>query len=135
MRRLTPKEEVFAQAIMSGKNQSEAYRTAYPNQKCNANVTAVAANRVANRAVVSARLVQLRNMAARPAILTRARKLEKLAAMIENANVVVNDQLTSDQLKAVEIDNKMQGHQEAEKLKVTGLGSLLQKIRAAAPKP
>jgi hypothetical protein len=38
-------------------------------------------------------------------------------------------------LKAIEIDNKMAGHNEPEQLKVTGLGSILQKIRTSARKP
>lgn len=77
--RISPKEEAFAQGIAAGKNQSDAYRAAY-DTRAKPEVIAVAANRVANRARVAQRLNELRNMAARPAILTRQRKPTRTAA-------------------------------------------------------
>lgn len=133
MTKLTAKEAAFAQAIVAGKTQADSYRGAY-STKAKPEVIAVAANRVANRARVIHRITELRNLAAKPSLLTRTRKLEKLAAMVETV-MASKQQLTPDQLKALEIDNKMQGHNEAEKIKVSGLGGLLQKIRASSPKP
>lgn len=131
---MTSKEEAFALGIIKGLGPSAAYEAA-GYAKCNPNVTAVAGQRIMNRPAVSARIAELRNKAAGPLILTRQRKLEKLARMIDAVGDVPGAQLSGDQLKALEIDNKMQGHNEAEKLLVTGIGSLMQKMRLQARKP
>lgn len=132
--KLTAKEEAFAQAVVSGKTLSDAYRYVY-STKANPAVVSVAANRVINRPRIAQRIAQLRDRAARPAVLSRARKLERLAAMLEEQMIPKTAQLTADQIRALEVDNRMQGHNEAEKLKVEGMGSLLQKIRKDAQKP
>lgn len=133
MTRLTAKEEAFAQEICSGKLPLHAFLAA-GYKASNARIGSIAAQRCLNRQRVADRIQQLRDRAARPAVLTRQRKLERLAAMVEE-QVATGAQLTSDQLKAVEIDAKMQGHNEPEKLKITGLGTVLQKIRKDARKP
>lgn len=131
--RITAKEEAFCTAIASGKGPSEAYRSSYDTNASAAIVT-VGAQQVLRRKRVTDRIQALRDKAARPAILTRQRKLERLAAMVEE-QVADGAQLTSEQLKAVELDAKMQGHNEPEKLKIEGLGTVLQKIRKDARKP
>lgn len=133
--RLTAKEEAFALNIVSGKGVAESHLLAYGGNS-KTEVRAVRASEVLKRGRVTARIQQLRDRAARPSVLTRARKLEKLAAMVEqDAEGLPPSHLTPEQLRAVEIDNRMQGHNEAEKLKITGLGTVLQKIRKDAKKP
>lgn len=133
MRRLTPKQEAFAQAVIAGKNQGEAFVSAY-GSKCKKAVSQVRGCELAKQTNIAARIQQLRDRAASPAILTRQRKLERLAAAVEE-QVADGKQLTADQIRALEVDNRMQGHNEAEQLKVSGMGSLLQQIRREARKP
>ena len=131
--RITAKQEAFAQAIVAGKGPSEAYRSAYAMQG-SARVVSVHAQDVLRHWLVAARIKELRDRAARPAILSRQAKLERLARAISE-QVTKKNQLTPEQIRAIEIDNRMQGHNEPEQLKVTGLGSVMQKIRRDAPKP
>lgn len=134
-RRLTAKQEAFCHSIADGKTQLDAYLSAY-DWHGNMTVAKTRASEEAAKPHVAARLATLRERQTTPKTLTRQRKLERLAAMVEEQVATVgNQQLTGDQLKAIELDARMQGHNEPEKLKVEGMGSLLQKIRRTAPKP
>lgn len=132
-RRLTFKQEAFCHRIASGEAQQAAYLACY-EWKGDTEVARKKASLLANKPHVAARILQLRDRAARPKILSRQRKLERLHDMVDE-QVAPGKQLTSEQLKALEIDARIQGHNEPEKLKVEGMGSLLQKIRRTAPKP
>lgn len=131
--RLTAKEEAFALHIFAGRGVSEAHQLSYGGNG-KATVRAAKASEVLARHHVQARIQKLRDAIAKPAILTRERKLQRLAAAVEE-QIGNGKQLTNEQLKAIEIDSRMQGHNEPEKLLVKGMGSVLQKIRQTAPKP
>lgn len=133
MKRLTAREEAFALHIFAGKGVAEAHKLSYGGGG-KPEVRAVKASEVLARDHVKARVQQLRDAVARPSILSRQEKLERLAKMVR-AEVEEQDQLTPEQLRAVEIDNRTQGHNEPEKLKIEGLGTVLQKIRKDARKP
>jgi phage terminase small subunit len=57
---ITARQEAFAQGIVSGKSQSDAYRTAYPNQKASAKTVTEAACRLMTNSNVVARVKELR---------------------------------------------------------------------------
>ena len=76
---LTPKQEAFAQAVASGKNQSDAYRMAY---RVREGTTAAAVNQHACRVMalgkVSARVEELRAPVVQKARMTLEGHLEDL---------------------------------------------------------
>lgn len=128
-RRLTAKQEAFCQRIADGKTQVDAYLSAYDWKGKKAGSEKKACELAALPAV-AARITQLRERASTSRTLLRVEKREMLADTARGTKA-----LTDVQMKAIEIDNKMAGHNEPEKLKVEGMGSLLQKIRRTAPKP
>lgn len=132
--KLTPKQEAYAQARVDGKGPSEAYRLAYAT-RASAAVVSVAAQKVEKHPTVLARMASLRALLDTALTLGRTEKREILARMVRPAKPGEKVQLTNEQLKAVEIDNKMAGHNEAEKLNVDGIGELVQMIRRGAAKP
>ena len=84
--KLTPKQESFAQAIVSGMNQSDAYRSAY---KVRANTKSacvnVAASKLMADANVSLRVDELRKPAVKKAQMTLESHLARLQALSEAA--------------------------------------------------
>lgn len=76
---LTPKQEAFAQAIVTGVNQSDAYRTAYsvkPGTKPES--VNVAASKLMGDAKVTQRVAELREPVARKAQITLESHLDDL---------------------------------------------------------
>jgi hypothetical protein len=136
MRRPTAKELAFAKATVDGSPPSQAYRIAYHTQKCSAHVVSVAAQGILNRPVVVAEIARLRALAETPKTLSRQRKRELLAKQIEDEITQKGQALAAADIhRALEIDNRMAGHNEPDPIKIEGLGSLLQKIRKEAKKP
>lgn len=129
-RRLTAKQEAFAHAIADGKTQVDAYLASYDWKGKKAGSEKKACELAALPAV-AARIAALRERATTKRTLGRIEKRELLAATVLGHTKPLSDV----QMKAIEIDNKMAGHNEPEKLKVEGMGSLLQKIRRTAAKP
>lgn len=56
---LNPKQEIFAQEIVNGSNQTEAYKKAYPNSKALEKTISEAASRLVRNNKVSARIKEL----------------------------------------------------------------------------
>ncbi len=87
MSSLTPKQEVFAQAVASGKSQSDAYRAAY---KVGANTKPETVNQAASRIMadsnVAARVAELRKPIAEKAQMTLESHLRDLM-MLRNMAV------------------------------------------------
>lgn len=136
---LTAKQEAFARAIVAGKGPSDAYRGSY-DSKSNAAGIARRAQTVLNHPEVQARIHDLREKAdktvARELGLTRARKRWIIEKFVEKA--VISDSvadLTPEQLRAMEIDNKMAGHNEPDQVEHSGMGGIMDLIRKAARKP
>lgn len=135
MVRLTAKEEAFAQNVADGCTGSEAYRRSYGTKASNKRVSQLA-SRVFGRERVRARVLQLKSRTETVRALSRERKRELLARMIETEETAKKQKIPPAELRAmIETDNRMAGHNEPEKLKVEGIGSVLQKIRRDAPKP
>lgn len=82
MSELTPKQEAFAQAVASGKSQSDAYRSAY---KVRETTKAESVNQKASRLMaevkVRARVEALRQPVVEAAQITLASHLERLRAL------------------------------------------------------
>lgn len=101
---LTAKQEQFAQNIVKGMSQADAYRSAYPNQRCSEKTLWANASRLMGNSKVLARVAELREKATTPAIMSAQRRLEWLTETIKGEEVSVGDKL-----RAIDIMNKMQG--------------------------
>lgn len=101
---LTAQQEKFVQNILQGMNQAEAYRSAYPKNKMADKTVWEAASRLMANSKVKARLTELRQELASPAIMSAQKRLEWLTGIIQS-----QEETTGDKLKAVDLMNKMQG--------------------------
>lgn len=86
---LTAKQEGFAQAVASGKNQSDAYREAYDARKMKASSVNVNASKLMADAKVAQRVAELRKPAADKAQVTLEGHLRDLM-MLRNMAVKTN---------------------------------------------
>lgn len=88
MSELTPKQEAFAQAIISGMSQSDAYRSAYTVKPATKPETVVqSASRIMADRNVTARVEELRKPVVKAAQITLASHLERLRALSEAAEL------------------------------------------------
>ena len=101
---LTAKQEQFAQSIIKGMNQADAYRSAYNTSRMTDKTIHEKASRMANDDKVMARITELRGQISKENIMTAQKRLEWLTEAIQSEEVSVNDKL-----KAIDIMNKMQG--------------------------
>lgn len=101
---LTANQEKFAQNIVEGMNQAEAYRSAYNCNNMSDNSVYVNASKLADNTKVALRIKELREQLAKPSIMTAQKRLEWLTEVIQDKDVAM-----SDKLKAADIMNKMQG--------------------------
>jgi phage terminase small subunit len=101
---LTAKQELFAQNIIKGMSQADAYRSAYNTKRMADKTIHENASRLANDSKVKARLNELRGQLASETIMTAQQRLKWLTELIGSDN-----ETTTDKLKAVDIMNKMQG--------------------------
>ena len=101
---LTAKQEQFAQSIIKGMNQADAYRSAYNTSRMTDKTIHEKASRMANDGKVVARITELRGQISKENIMTAQKRLEWLTEAIQSEEVSVNDKL-----KAIDIMNKMQG--------------------------
>lgn len=119
---LTPNQEKFAQGIIEGKSQAEAYREAYPKQRSSDKTVWEAASRLMNNSKVNARIKELRDQIAKPSIMTAQERLEFLTGVINGTKgekfveVVDGERVEveipasmKNRLSAIDIMNKMQG--------------------------
>lgn len=101
---LTAKQEEFAQNIIKGMNQADAYRSAYNTSRMTDKTIHEKASRMANDNKVRARITELRGELAKDSIMTAQKRLEWLTEAVQSEDVSVNDKL-----RAIDIMNKMQG--------------------------
>ena len=116
---LTEKQEKFVQNIVQGMNQAEAYRSAYPNQRMSDKTIWEAASRLMKNDKVVARLKELRDVSATPAIITAQKRKEWLTEVIQDPGVDINAKLkASDQLNRMEGEyvTKVEGNLNIAKL-------------------
>jgi phage terminase small subunit len=102
---LTAKQEQFAQNIIKGMTQADAYRSAYNTNRMADKTIHENASRLANDSKVKARISELRGQIAAENIMTAQKRLEWLTELVmSNAEAY-----TGDKLKAIDIMNKMTG--------------------------
>ena len=120
---LTEKQEAFAQNIIMGMSQADAYRNAYNTKKMSDKTVWENASRLMNNSKVKARVNELRAQVANKAILTAEERLKFLSKVIngEECEVAYAQDAEGNQieikqppslktrLNAIDIMNKMQG--------------------------
>ena len=101
---LTANQESFARGVAEGKSYTEAYRSAYKTNRMTDKTINEEASRLKDNPKITARIKELRDMAARPTIMTAQRRKEWLTEVINDPDIDINARLkASDQL------NKMDG--------------------------
>lgn len=101
---LTPKQELFAQKIAEGMSQADAYRSAYSCKNMSDNAIYREASLLVENPKVAQRLREIRDINARPSIMTAQKRKEWLTEVINDPDIDINARLkASDQL------NKMEG--------------------------
>ena len=101
---LTAKQEKFARAIAEGMTQADAYRSAYNTSRMTDKSVIEKASELANNVNITARLKELRDLAAKSTIMTAQQRKEWLTTVSNNEEIDINARLkASDQL------NKMDG--------------------------
>ena len=125
---LTAKQLAFCNAILDGKGPSEAYRTAgyYVGSP---KVVSVKAQEVQNHPLVQQYIQEQRERLEDKRLLSREEKRRWLAKVVRKGVGRL------DRLKAVEIDNRMAGHNAPERVEITDIGDLMERIRKDSPKP
>ncbi len=101
---LTAKQELFAQKIVEGMSQADAYRSAYNCKRYTDKTVWEAASRLMADSKVSARVQELRDKVSMKSIMTAQERMEWLTRLIQDDEVTI-----SDKLKASDQMNKMQG--------------------------
>ena len=115
---LTPKQELFAQEVASGKTQADAYRSAFnvkPTTK--PETTYKRACELMADGNISGRVAELRNAAAERVVWTMADSLDVLSTIAKGLDA---DAKPSDKVNAVKAINAMIGLDAPSKLNVTG---------------
>lgn len=101
---LTAKQEQFAQNIIKGMSQADAYRSAYNTKRMADKTIHENASRLANDSKISARIAELRDKISTESVMTAQNRLEWLTELICSEKAC-----TTDKLKAIDIMNKMTG--------------------------
>jgi phage terminase small subunit len=115
---LTPKQELFAQEVASGKTQADAYRAAYdvkPTTK--PETTYKRACELMADGNISGRIAELRGAAAERVVWTMADSLDVLSTIAKGLDA---DAKPSDKVNAVKAINAMIGLDAPSKLNLTG---------------
>lgn len=101
---LTAKQEKFAQNIIEGMSQADAYRNAYSVKRMSDNAIYREASLLMGNPNVAQRIEELRDQLAKPSIMSAQERLEWLTGIIKS-----DEETTADKLKASDQMNKMQG--------------------------
>lgn len=101
---LTAKQEAFVNAIIEGKSQADAYRSAYSTKNMSNKTIWENASRLMADTKVKARVQELRDQIAEEGIMTAKERLKWLSQIIKSEG-----ETTADRLKASDQMNKMQG--------------------------
>lgn len=131
MKKLTVKQERFAELIIAGETQSAAYRTAY-RSKASDKAVAVEASRLAGNPAVAARIAELQAQAAKEAVWTLESRLADLAALARDSATS-----PSERIRAIEVYTKLAGDGAANKVDVSGAAGsgVILAIRWEGPQP
>jgi hypothetical protein len=128
-RKITAKQEAFANYVASGLPPSESYRRAY-NTKGSPAVVSVKAAELKRNPLVAAFITRFQEENRQTRLWERVDKRRLLAQVMGDP-----DMDTGRKLEAIKIDNAMTGDDAPQKVEVTGIGDLIDLIRKKAPKP
>lgn len=112
---LTAKQEAFCQAIASGMNQSDAYRSAYDAGKMKDATVQNNAYKLLQNNEAATRLKELREALANKSLWTREQSVAVLVDVIGDG-----ESRGTDKISAVKVLNDMQGFNAPTKLEVSG---------------
>lgn len=99
------RHEKFVQNLVAGMSQRKAYRDAYPSaEKWKDSAADSQASRLFSNPKVFARYNEIQEEQKKAALLTRWKKRKILADIAAD-----EDQSTADRMKAIDLDNKMEG--------------------------
>ena len=112
---LTPKQESFAQAVVSGMTQSDAYRSDYSAGKMKAETVQSEASRVMADCKVSARVAELQAALADKQLWTRQDSVTELAEIVRGA-----ESKPAEKVSAIKELNLMHGFNAPTKLELGG---------------
>lgn len=112
---LTAKQESFAQAVVSGLSQSDAYRKAYDASKMKAETIANNAYKLMSDNDVATRVATLRESLASKGLWTREKSVQALAAIADGGEAKANEIVA-----AIKELNLMHGFNAPSKVEVTG---------------
>ena len=100
---LTANQEAFARGIAEGMTYTDAYRSAYKTQRMTDKSINEEASRLKDNPKISSRVKELRDIAAKPTIMTAQKRKEWLTEVINDPNVDINARLkASDQLNRMD---------------------------------
>lgn len=115
MRKLTPREEKFAQGVADGLSQAEAYRQAFPSAaKWKDKTVWSRASELMARSEVLGRVEEIRAELAKQALWSR---MDSVATLKPIATGAEKD---SDRIAAVKVLNEMHGYNAPIKTEITG---------------
>lgn len=123
-KRLTPKQEKFAQEVASGKTQADAYRAAFSCEESKPESIQTLASRMMTRVEVRSRVDELR----KPAIDAVAITVQDLIRELEEARVIASTgerPQASAMVSATVAKAKLLGLEAPAKVEVSGAMSLL----------
>lgn len=124
---LTAKQEAFAQALASGKNQSDAYRIAYSCAKTSDKAIWVRASELAANSKVAGRVAELKEKLASKQLWTREMSVKVLGSIAAAAT-----SKPAEKVAAVKELNAMHGFNEPSKIDHTSSdGSMTPKAPGA----
>ena len=101
---LTEKQEKFAQNIIAGMSQADAYRSAYCCKNMSSNAIYVNASKLMADTKITLRVEELRKQMEDEAVMTAKERLKWLTGIIRS-----DKESTADKLRASDQMNKMQG--------------------------
>jgi phage terminase small subunit len=127
---LTKNQEAFVQAIMEGKNQAEAYRLAYPQQRSADKTIWEAASRLMKNSKVVARIEELREQLMKPTIMTAQERLELLSRIAKGEESERVVQFVNGERFEYEIPASLKTRREAIDIMNKMTGEYVQKVEA-----
>lgn len=103
---LTAKQEAFVQNILQGRNQADAYRSAYNCENMSDNAIYREASLLLDNPKVAQRLQELRDKLAKPSIMSAQERLEWLTRLVKAGSEYT---LAAEKIRAIDVMNKMTG--------------------------
>lgn len=126
MKRLSNEELAFANFIVDGLTQSEAFRRAYPHTKLKGTALRVQAHKIAHREKVERYIAELRQKTEDARLLTRKKKREILCKIATDGK-----RKASERIEAIKTDNAMTGDNKP--VRIEGEITLYSILKQIAP--